>query len=394
MASGALQRPAWIGEQPTATQLAANLAVGVTGILIAGLQPLLLGVLAQEGRITTAQIGEAATAELLMMGAASAYAGARWNADRLRLIGVVAALMLGAIDVLTGRFSGGTITLLRALAGIPSGILIWITVAMIARTPLPERWSGFYLTTQTLVQFLIAASLTAWVVPAHGARGGFVALGMLAFAAAFIAPFMPNRFAPLIEDGAKSNVPPARGWLALSACFLYQACIVAVWVYAEPLSHQRDHAASAAGTAVAVSLACQVMGGSAATILAPRLKWFPTVLICSVLNAGCIASFLSLTGASSFVVTSGAFGFLWLFVLPFLVPMVISADPTRRAAVLVGGAQLLGGSLGPLMASMIVTESDVRGAFHFGWGALAFSVLVMIALCVPRRAIRHVAEES
>ena len=62
----------WIGERPTALQLGVILLVGVCGVMIAGLQPLLLGTLAQEGRISAAQLGHAATAELLLMGTASA----------------------------------------------------------------------------------------------------------------------------------------------------------------------------------------------------------------------------------------------------------------------------------------------------------------------------------
>src|SRR5262249_39663550 len=85
-----------IGERPTTLQLGVILLVGVCGVMIAGLQPLLLGTLAQEGRITAAQLGHAATAELLLMGLASAYAGARWKAERLRAIGVISALVLAA----------------------------------------------------------------------------------------------------------------------------------------------------------------------------------------------------------------------------------------------------------------------------------------------------------
>lgn len=53
---------AWIGARPTAFQLGVILLVGVGGVMIAGLQPLLLGALLQEGRITAAQLGHAATA--------------------------------------------------------------------------------------------------------------------------------------------------------------------------------------------------------------------------------------------------------------------------------------------------------------------------------------------
>src|SRR5687768_16580197 len=98
--------------------------------MMAGLQPLLLGTLAQEGRITAAQLGHAATAELLLMGLASAYAGARWKTEHLRAIGSISALALAALNAATVWANGETVTLVRAFAGVPSGILIWITIAM------------------------------------------------------------------------------------------------------------------------------------------------------------------------------------------------------------------------------------------------------------------------
>jgi hypothetical protein len=87
-----------------------------------------------------------------------------------------------------------------------------------------------------------------------------------------------------------------------------------------------------------------------------------------------------LPDATAFLVLSGAFGFLWLFALPFLVPMVIEADPTRRAAVLIGGAQVLGASFGPFFASMLVTDEDARGALLVGSACLVVSVLIAFGL--------------
>ena len=384
----------WIGERPATLQLCVVLMVGVCGVLIAGLQPLLLGTLAQEGRITAAQLGHAATAELLLMGAASAYAGARWRAERLRLIGAISALVLAALNVATLWASGETVTLVRALAGVPSGVLIWITIAMIARSPTPERWSGIYLTVQTLAQFALAAGLTAWVIPGSGANGGFVALAMLCAVSALAAIALPDHFAPLVADDTSSNMPSARGFVALGAAFLWMAFIVGVWVYAEPLSRQSGHAPTVAGVAVSLSLACQVLGGVTATVLAGRLRWFQALIFCAVVNVGCLLAFALLPGESLYLLTSAVFGFLWMFSLPFLVPMVIAADPTRRAAVLVGGAELAGGSLGPLFASFVVTDADVRGALGFGAVALAATLAIAFALHRRERTVPTTIAET
>lgn len=44
-----------------ASAIAAVLAIGVVGVLIAGLQPQLLGVMAAEGRLSAARLGVVAT---------------------------------------------------------------------------------------------------------------------------------------------------------------------------------------------------------------------------------------------------------------------------------------------------------------------------------------------
>ncbi len=373
----ATDEPAWIGEAPRFSQSAAVMFVGIVGVMIAGLQPQLLGALEREGRLQAAQLGHAATAELLTMGLAAGFAGAWLKPTRLRAIGLLAGLALAAVDVLTTRLTGEAITVARAAAGLPSGILMWITLCVIARAPRPARWSGAYLTLQTLAQFLLATLLTAFVIERQGANGGWLALAGVSAAAGLVALAGPARLEPLPRPEGGGGLPPARGFVALAACFLYLAFIVGVWVYAEPLSKQSGHPPSVVGTAVSLSLAFQVAGGAAATLLAGRLRWFPILAACTVLDLALLAAFASLPGPAMFLATSAAFGFIWLFLMPFLVPMTIEADPSRRAAVLLGGAQLLGGSLGPLMASLV---ADARGALAFGAGCLVASFVLVAGL--------------
>jgi hypothetical protein len=389
MAQAAINSPGWIGPRPSGPHAAAVMYVGIIGIMIAGVQPLLLGALEQEGRLTAAQLGHAATAELLTMGLAAGIAGGMLKGDHLRWIGLIAGLTLALLDVATTRASGETLTLIRAAAGLPSGLLMWITIGMITRAPRPEQWSGAYLTLQTLAQFLLSLVLTGLVVARYGANGGFWALAGISGLAGLAALAAPPRYAPLAHADAPGGLPSVRGWVALAACFLFLAFIVAVWVYAEPLSHQAGHRPQIFGYAVSLSLICQVAGGAAATVLAGRLPWFWTLLACAIVDFAILALFASLPGPVMFLVASGVFGFIWLFVLPFLVPMVIEADPTRRAAMLLAGAQLLGGSLGPLLASLVVTDADARGAIAFGAGGLVIAMAIVTALHLRPATGRH-----
>lgn len=382
-------RVGWIGPRPTGLQFTAVMFVGVTGIMIAGLQPLLLGTLEHEGRLSPAQLGQAATAELLAMGLAAFIAGAALKPKLLKLIAILASLALAVIDLVTPAMQGDMITLLRGAAGVPSGILIWVTTALIARSPTPERWSGVYLTVQTLAQFIVAIVLSATLIQSYGSDGGWYGLAGFCVLTAVVALMLPSEYAPLPKAKGDSSLPGARGWIALLSAFLYSAFTIGVWVYAEPLSKQAGHDPGVTGMAVSVSLACQVAGGAAATVLAGRISWLWTTLVAAMLSVGVIIGMASLPGPTLFLVLSGAFGFLWLFVLPFLVPMVIEADPTRRAAVLIGGAQVLGASFGPFFASLLVTDTDARGAIWFGGACLVVAVVLAFGLhrIRPRAAV-------
>ncbi|MBV8593342.1 MAG: MFS transporter, partial [Caulobacteraceae bacterium] len=129
---------------------AACLAVGVNSLLVLGVQPVLLGALADEGRLTAAGIGQAATTEALAMGLATALLGLIRAPRGLRLIGGAASAALAMADLVTTAASGLGVILLRAAAGALEGVLLWIAVSMIARTRTPERWAGVFFTVQTL----------------------------------------------------------------------------------------------------------------------------------------------------------------------------------------------------------------------------------------------------
>lgn len=382
-AEGVSEAPSWIGARPSALQISALMFCGVVGLMIPGLQPLLLGAFAEEGRVGAEQLGQVATAELFAMGLTAGLAGSLLKATRLKLVAIVALIALAIADACTPYVRGDMLTLLRAAAGVPSGVLVWIAIAFIARTPTPERWAGAYVTTQTLGQFAMVALIAVFVMPRFGADGGFQALATLCVLTIGVALLLPRELASL-PSAATGGLPNARGWVALAVSFLFLATTSGAWVYLERLTTQASHDPNVAGQAVSFSLAFQVAGGLAATVLAGRISWFWTLLACAVIDLGVFTGFALLPAASTFVALASVMGFVWLFATPFLVPMTIEADPSRRAALLIGGAQLVGGSLGPLFASFFVTDADARGALMFGGAALSLAALIVLALHLTR----------
>jgi MFS family permease len=78
-------------------------------------------------------------------------------------------------------------------------------------------------------------------------------------------------------------------------------------------------------------------------------------------------------------------GVTTLLISPFLTPMIIEADPTRRAGMQSAGAQILGGAAGPLAAAFLVSDADVRGVLVLGAAALVLGFAMIFAIHVSAR---------
>lgn len=376
----------WLGSPPAPSEIAATLFAGVTGIMFAGVGPLLLGSLEHAGRLSTSQIGQAGTIELLALGLAAGLTGSVAGTRRLRPLAIVSGLLIALFNGLTIWSDGWSLVVLRGLAGLPSGALVWLMTALIVRAPRPERWAAIYLTVQTLAQFVVIAALGSWILPSFGVNGGFALLAALGAMAMVAGAAIPRRFFPLpVTDAEPSGLPTPRGLSALAAAFSFNAAILALWIYIEPLSRQSGHPAGTADLALALSLAAQVVGGLLATLLAGRVRWLPALLASQATMAMLMLLFASAPGRDPFLVAATLFGGLWMFAAPLLVPLAIEADPTRRSASLGSGAALLGCSAGPLIASMMVGAGNVRVAAIAGSCLMAAAIAIVLLVHSTRR---------
>ncbi len=366
-----------VGPALTPIEVAATIGVGVNSLLVLGVLPILLGALNSEHRLSAAGIGQTATLELLAMGVSTALAGTVRRPRRLKTIAAVASLALALLDAACAHGGSSLIMVLRTAAGAVEGVLLWITVAMIARTVTPERWAGVFFTAQVTAQLVLAVAFALFVIARFGAAGGFYALALAGVAGLVPAAAVPSRFEPLPLEPGEGGAPPPRGWIALGATLIYVSASSAVGVYLQPLAHQAGLSAGVARTALWVSLVGQVAGGAAAVALAGRVRYFTVFLVASAVYLAVWALFARNLPAWLFVGANAAAGLIGLFLGPFLVPMTIDADPSRRAAMQSGAAQLLGGAMGPWLASLVVSDSNVRGSLMLAAALLVCGLAVV-----------------
>jgi hypothetical protein len=358
----------------------ACIALGVVSLLRAGVLPAVLGALVDEHRLSASGIGLVASFEALSMGLSTAVASTWLPATRLKLIALIALLALILADYSTIHASGFSVIIARAAAGVPEGILLWIMTSMIARTRTPERWAGIFFTVSTGSQFVIAFIFARAVLPRYGADGGFAGLALLSLLGSVFVIWIPASFAPLLKPEGESGAPPPRGWFALLATLIYIGATSTVGIYLQPLAHEAGLSADVARTSVWVSLAAQIVGGLAATTLAGHIRYFTAFVAATITFLAVWTVFLLHPPGWAFIAANAAGGLMGLFMAPFLVPMTIEADPSRRAAVQSGGTQVLASAIGPFATSFVVGDTDVHGAIFLGSAGLLVGIALIAAL--------------
>ncbi|MAY63934.1 MAG: MFS transporter [Rhizobiales bacterium] len=378
----------WLVGHPKGTAQAAALWAGSAGLLILGLQPILLGALFSDNRVDFDELALAATAEILAIGIGSVLAAFVINTRHLRSKAALLLALVAAGDLLTAWApSPDMIIVLRGLTGFAEGGLVAFAVELIARSRHPGRYGGYFVTMQTIAQSLMAALLAFFVIGSSGSKGGFIALGIACLLSIAATVFMPVSYGELPEpdDKGQSGIWRPLPLIALGCIFFFYMFLGAVWAFLEPLAGEAGISARTAALMVSVSLAAQVAGAGSATLVESRLPFIPVLLAAGAIAAVIAAALAGHPDTAMFWALAMSTGFIWLFVVPFQIRMTITADDSRKTALLVPAAQLCGAALGPAFASAFISGASVTPVAWFACGSAGMSVLLALVFMTSHK---------
>lgn len=378
----------WLVGNPSRTNVWASLWVGSVGLLILGLQPILLGALLGEGRVTFDQLALAATVEILAIGIGSVISAFLLGRGAVRIKAAVLLVLAAGLNHATAAtVDPAAIIVTRGLSGLVEGGLVAFAVELIARSRHPGRLGGYFVTMQTLGQAFAAAILTLWFVAHWGADGGFEALAIIALASLAAVVLLPQSFGrlPAPADRQSAGIWRPAPISALLAIFSFYMFLGAIWAFLEPLGAGAGIAADTVGLIVSVSLLAQVLGATTSTAIQARLPFRPVLACAGLLATGIALGIAMHPPAMLFWVLAMLIGFLWLSVVPFQIRLAVDADASRGAALLVPAAQLFGAALGPAGASLFVDGGSPAGVAYFAAAGAVGSTAFVILNAVLRR---------
>jgi len=371
----------------TGRTLGTSILIGSCALLVLGVQPVLLGAMVQEGRIAEAQVGNLVTIEMLAMVLGSLAGIGLLRKTGARVVIGVAGLILAAVNLMmTGQSGMAILAPVRTVAGLSEGVLVASALVAISRATRVERASAIFLAVQTLLQAIVAAALPFISIASSRTDTALIALASAGAIAATSALSLPQHLRPAAPDSERGALNRA-SLTALFGAGLFLGAIVSVWSYFGLWLIHYGYPPTFEGTAISLCLVAQVVGALTAARFGERLPNRQTISVCALAGTLMIALFFAGRGnATAILAVSIAFGFVWLFTLPFFAGWLIEIDPSRRAVLFLTAFQLGGAALLPSLAGIAVGSFSVDAALIFS-GAI-FLVLAT-ATVFSRPAIRH-----
>jgi hypothetical protein len=138
-------------------QLACAMLVGSLGLLIFGLQPVLLGELVNAHRVSLEGVGVIAMVEIIAVAAGVTMGDVWLPAAHVRRIALLAAVVASGLDLAT-LYVGGDASLaaVRGVEGLAEGLLAWVAISALIRADHPEQLGAHFVAMQTALQAAMA----------------------------------------------------------------------------------------------------------------------------------------------------------------------------------------------------------------------------------------------
>jgi predicted MFS family arabinose efflux permease len=310
-------------------------------------------------RYTEGQVG--IVSALLMGGSTIASLGATLWVRRASWRTAAALALLGLLvaNLASMRCHGLVLfCVLQSFVGFCSGSLYSLALTVLSDCRHPDRGFAYAIGAQTMYQVfgLVAGPFLIH----HGGMNTILGLfSVLCIVGALLLAFLPRH-----GRITAIEVPPGAGLLsapvlfALAGCFLFYVNINAYWTYIERIG-------TTAGLdlgAVSNSLACGAVASMGGVFLAAWLGDRRGLLL--PIGASAVAIVLSmvlLTGTlhlTAYVLSAVIYGNAWNLSMTYQYSTVNAVDGSRRGVALAPAFHNAGGTAGPAIAALFVSEHE------------------------------------
>jgi len=374
-----LQNPTNSGVDNIWTIVSVVLGSGIA-LLALLIGPLLIGEYIRELGVTESHAGFILSMELTGFTLGSAILFVVQNKNWRTI--TVSALVFMVAGNLLSMFIDSTqgITLSRFIAGFGAGMVMTMTIQVIALMQNTDRVYGLWTVGQLVLGALgmiIFPMVTAW----GGIKAVFVIWALLSAMLIVTVRFYPVGRGPQVSSGSQHEAGRRLivGLACLAGLFVYYSGQAGVWVYLERLGISWSVAPETVGHILFLSLLAGIAGSGLAILLGNRAGRTIPIATSLIFSAASILLMMQSGGAARFTWAACMFNFGWYLFLPYISATVAATD--NNGKLLTGLAVTFPASLavGPAIAALLIGDAGTLfPALIFGLASIPIGLVLIL----------------
>jgi len=370
---------------------AAFIYIAATSIIIIGVTPIFVGMLAERFALDLSHQGWVISVEMVGI-----ILGTLLSPSLDRLLGSARLCLLAASVALAFNLITAHTTQLpvlfgsRLLCGVGAGLLYTCAISALGRMPDQDRSYGALLFLQTAVFSAFAAGLPQ-LVEHVGAATGIYALGGWFLLNALVSRLLPTRVSgsavssepdPVLSHGAGSV-----GLCALIGMLFLQLSIYSIWGFLDGIAQQAGITATDVGWAFGLGLLGGLPGSALPGLFGRRLKRGAMIFLGSLLVALSVALLADgVRNASDLALAVFLMNFGWTLALTYYMSIIVTHDPQGRLSPLIGVTQVAAAALAPALVAFALPWTGQGVIFMASFAAVAAGgVVQLFAVRIQRR---------
>lgn len=350
------------------------------GLLSPNIAPFQIGAFIDQLGFSEQSVGLLVSIELLVVSTIallSAPLFSRISCAGFALIGVTIALAGQFVTMWLENYSG--LMIARVVAAIGLGMIYGAANAAGAKAENPEKLFSYGIS-GSLVIFAFLLPTLAIVSSRYGYQ---VMYGVLVFFMLICSPFLRGldvSGSDLQVEVERHPVPWAKLLNLLAVLILFNVGTGAVWTFVERSGVRVGMDADTIGTLVGLSTLAGIAGSLAVSWVGSRLGRTLPLLI--GLSLGGVACYFIASGISVFLygLACLAYWVSYMFMYPYLVGIAAALDNRGRCSAAAAGTLMLSFSMGPLVASYLVSAYSFQVLAWFGLITCVAAALLLVPL--------------
>jgi len=342
------------------------IVIASASIIVVGVWPLFVGVLAGQFQLDVAQQGWVISVESFGMVAGTAITP--WLSRRVSPRGLLWGTLALALvmNIITAHSpSVNALMLMRFVAGLAAGLCYSVAVYHLARMSDVDRAFGMLLALQTVifcghaVAFPHIAESYGPEVATYSVAAWYVFMLVLSLGVSQLS--FKKADAPPVAGSNGGNGP---AYLALLGMGFLQLAIFALWGFIGTIGAQRGITEAEIGMAFGIGLLGGLPGAAIAGFFGTRLGRR------LMISAGALVVLLAVAAIASgpesvTMLTIWIFilNFGWMLALSFYMGLIAASDTRGVATSLIGLVQIVGATLAPTAVALFTSEDNLQPIF-------------------------------